>query len=111
MEFTREGLQENGFAGFVGLNESEPGDVPQAPGVYVAYRLSTADPVFLPRNGAGLRDRMVSVDVLADNWVDGVQVLYIGRTGSLCRRIDQFRRFGAGIADNHVGGCLRLSAG
>lgn len=105
VEFTREGLQENGFAGFVRLNESSPGDVPRAPGVYVAYRSSAADPEFLPRNKAGLRDRTVAVDVLADNWVDGVQVVYIGRTGGLRRRIHQFRRFGAGIADNHVGGC------
>lgn len=105
VEFTREALQENGFVGFVRLAESKTAGVPQVPGVYVAYRPSMIRPAFLPENKAGLCDRTEPTDELAGRWVEGAQVVYIGETNRLRGRIGEYRRFGAGTAGNHVGGC------
>lgn len=105
VEFTWEALHESGFVGFVRLSESKAAEVPQGPGVYVVYRSSTVRPVFLPENKAGLRDHTVPVEGLTGKWVEGAQVVYIGKAIRLRRRIGEYRRFGAGTADNHVGGC------
>ena len=105
MEFTREEMELSGFAGFVRLSGSKAADVPMAPGIYVIYRPSTSQPVFLPTSEAGLRrDPSQPTDIVARKWVDGAQVIYIGKATSLRKRITQYRRFGAGTSDAHWGG-------
>jgi len=105
VEFTREEMELSGFAGFVELSGSRTADVPMVPGVYIIYRPSTTQPVFLPTSGAGRRrDPSQPTDVMARKWVDGAQVIYIGKATSLRKRIAQYRRFGAGTSDAHWGG-------
>ena len=105
MEFTREALERAGFAGFIRMNSSSTADAPAAAGVYVVYRPATARPVFLPKSKADRhRDPSQLLDVVAQAWVDGAQVVYIGKATFLRRRIAQYRRFGAGTSDTHWGG-------
>lgn len=68
-------------------------------------------PRFLGHNAAG-KARFFSEDVqaLEHAWVSGAEVLYIGRAiwgarrDGIHRRLKQYRRTGAGTADNHSGG-------
>ncbi|WP_297343218.1 hypothetical protein [Amnibacterium sp.] len=96
---------------FAALPTSE---IPTAPGVYTVIRPTDAPPTFLGTNPGGRfkgKDPSVSTDVLARNWVAGAEVLYIGRatpgsTGrrGLRKRLDEYRRFGAGDPVGHWGG-------
>ncbi len=112
--WSADALREGGFVGFVPLVAVQPSDVPTAPGVYAVIRATTASPVFLDASAAGRfkgKDPSAPADVLARKWVDGADVLYIGKAtpGSagrrgLRRRLDEFRRFGAGEPVGHWGG-------
>lgn len=53
MDFTREGLAAEGFAGFATWTDLSWDDVPQGPGVYVVTSDSPAQPEFLNQNPAG----------------------------------------------------------
>lgn len=112
--WTREALAEGSFVGFVPFSALPTSGVPAAPGVYAVLRLSDAPPTFVETSPAGRfkgKDPSVSVDVLAAKWVDGSQVLYIGKATrasagprGLRRRLDEYRRFGAGQPVGHWGG-------
>jgi hypothetical protein len=112
--WSREALSEGGFVGFVPFSALPASAVPTDPGVYAVLRISDAPPTFVETSPAGRfkgKDPSVSVDVLASRWVDGPEVLYIGKAtpGSagrrgLQKRLDEYRRFGAGEPVNHVGG-------
>lgn len=105
VEFTREALERSGFAGFIRLSSAITADVPSAPGVYVIYRTDTTRPTFLPQSQAGhRRDPSQSPDMVDREWVDGAQVVYIGKATALRKRIAQYRRFGASTSDAHWGG-------
>ena len=43
---------------------------------------------------------------LAANWVEGTEVVYIGKADNLRRRLSQFADFGAGKPAGHWGGRL-----
>lgn len=113
--FARSWLEQHGFEGFRPFAELPVSDVPAAPGMYVVLRPSAEPPQFLERNPASLlRGRPNTVDVgeLERRWVPDASVVYIGKAGpskqrTLARRLDEFRRFGAG-QDNvaHRGGRL-----
>lgn len=107
--FTREWLDAEGFEGFVPFSALPGAHVPQTFGVYVILRASHSPPEFRPTNPAGRfkgRDPSVTQDALASKWVDGAPVVYIGKaeTQTLRKRLDQYRRFGAGEPIGHWGG-------
>ncbi|MER5312843.1 hypothetical protein ABT034_34305 [Streptomyces sp. NPDC002773] len=80
-ESTQTTLAERGFRGFVPFRELPDSDVPTGHGIYGGIRADTSPPSFLPASPAGHlkgRDPSVSTDKLADAWVDGATVVYIG---------------------------------
>ncbi|WP_241003000.1 hypothetical protein [Streptomyces sp. CB01881] len=114
---TRDGLAERGFCGFAPFGE--PGElsdseVPTEAGIHVVLRPTASRPEFLPVSTAGHfrgRDPSVAVEVLRAAWVEDAGILYVGkasagRTGrrGLRKRLDEYRRHGAGQAVGHWGG-------
>ncbi len=102
------------ITGFVPFAELKSADVAVAPGVYVVLYLGAEPPVFLDSSPVGWRkDKDPSVDVerLVRSWVLGAEVLYIGKAsakasaqGGLRKRLDEYRRHGAGDRIGHWGG-------
>lgn len=114
MEWTRAGLEAAGFSGFCRFDELVQYAAPQVAGVYAVVRVSVDPPQFLPTSVAGhLKDRDPSVvpELLAEAWIDGAAVLYIGKASSggsgrrgLRTRLHEYRRHGAGERVPHWGG-------
>lgn len=103
-------LQGEGFQGFVSFRELRDGriaEVPDGPGIYVVLRESEPPPVFLRSNPGGRfkgRDPTVAVEVLESRWVEGANLVYVGKANRLRRRLRQFADFGAGKPVGHWGG-------
>lgn len=114
VDWSRNGLQEAGFTGFVPIAELDRHQVPQTPGVYLVVRPGADSPRFLPRSPAGWlkgRDPSVPISVLERNWVTGSSVLYIGKAGGgstgrrgIQKRLNEYRRHGRGEPAGHWGG-------
>jgi len=102
----------SGFKGFIRvgqLMENGCSIIDDAPGVYLILRRSTEPPIFLEK-GTGGRfkgiDPNFPVGVLMDKWVEGTEIMYIGKAGtSLRKRLRTYMRFGDGIDAPHKGGC------
>ncbi|MCH5676189.1 hypothetical protein [Streptomyces gilvus] len=111
---TREFLKERGFSGFVPFAKLTEHGVPQEAGTYVVMRPCLSAPEFLERSPAGHfqgRDPSVSREALADAWVDEATLLYVGKATmgkssrrGIRKRLDEYRRHGAGEAVGHWGG-------
>jgi len=114
-------LRADGFGGFCTFQELGDCRLECVPadtggiGVYVVVRPDARAPGFLSKStGSTLTrrgDPSVPVEELAAKWVDGAQVIYIGKAGSpqnpwetLAERIRQFVDFGAGEPVDHWDG-------
>jgi len=107
MDWTRAGLIESGFEGFVRFADLPSILVPTASGVYVVVRPDEGAPVFLKVSAAGWfkgKDPSVDVDVLAAAWVVNAAVMYVGKASNLRQRLSQYRRHGVGGRVGHWGG-------
>jgi hypothetical protein len=101
MYFTRRGLEQAGFAGWVSFLAVGGSVCPSSGGVYViTYRGRSCGGWFKGK------DPTVPREALIANWVDGGEVVYIGKADQLRRRLTQFADFGAGKPIGHWGGRL-----
>ncbi|MER7723871.1 hypothetical protein [Streptomyces sp. NPDC096323] len=113
-ELTPATLTDRGFRGFVPFSRLRDSKVPGEAGIYVVLHPSTVTPTFLSRSPAGYlkgRDPSVAVDVLEAAWVEGATIVYVGKASAgkdgrrgLRKRLDEYRRHGAGQAVGHWGG-------
>jgi hypothetical protein len=112
MVTTRAALEQRGFTGFVTFDQLADSDVPLASGVYAILRCSTAPVAFVASSPAGVingKDPSVSLADLTAAWVEGVEVVYIGKASAgrgrgLRKRLDEYRRHGLGGRARHWGG-------
>jgi hypothetical protein len=106
-KFTRAALESAGFTGWTTFAALPAVGVPDEPGVYVVFRTTSDAPVFLDESPAGIhkgKSPTVGIDVLHANWVSGTNVVYIGKAIRLRKRLDTYRRHGAGARAAHWGG-------
>lgn len=102
------------FSGWVRFDDLPSADVPRGPGVYVVVRDTDVPPEFLDVSPAGHwkgRDPTEPIADLRDRWVPASRVIYIGKANvgrrgrrGLRRRLDEYRRYGAGETVAHSGG-------
>lgn len=107
MEFTRPSLEAVGFVGWVPFPAIRASACPSTGGVYVITYRGPAD--FVERSCGGWfkgKDPTVARDAMRANWVEGADVVYIGKADRLKRRLTQFADFGAGKPIGHWGGRL-----
>jgi hypothetical protein len=112
----RRTLKAAGFAGFRPIGGLELMRVPQGTGVFAVLRPYELEPRFLKKSSAGVfkkKDPSVSAEFLLAEWVDGADILYIGKAGpgskgnrGLRRQIQEFLDFGQGKPPGHWDGRL-----
>lgn len=111
---TSEPIDLSGFTGWVPFTALPTAAVPTGPGVYVIVRPTDEPPTFLDTSPAGHfkgKDPTVPVAELQTLWVPGTRIVYIGKASAgssgrrgLRKRLDEFRRSGAGEPVGHTGG-------
>ena len=111
----KEQLQRCGFEGFMTVQElmNSWKDIPKEMGVYVVLREKSEKPVILEKRPfACQEERYPSYpkSELEAKWVDGTQIVYIGKAGGsdqktgLHKRLSTYIRFGKGQKAAHGGG-------
>ena len=102
------------FKGFITIKElnENPNLIPDVRGVYKVI-FKGSKPSYLDEGTCGRfkdREPNVSVKVLKENWIEGADVVYIGKAGSptgqatLRKRIKQYLKIGQGKKVGHWGG-------
>jgi len=109
-------LKEDGFTGFRTLAALEINRIPQKPGIFAVLPPEGFKPQFLAKSTAGIfkkKDPSLREAALATEWVEGAQVLYLGKAGpgsrgnrGLRRQIQEFVDFGKGKPPGHWDGRL-----
>ena len=115
----RRDLEARGFQGFLtvsALRARALSPIPSVPGVYAVIADTSPEPVkILSHSPAGWfkgKDPTQPVADLRDRWVEGVEILYIGKAGgggsrpdrTLRARIAELLSFGTGALSAHWGG-------
>ena len=111
----KEQLQRCGFVGFKTVLElmNSCKDIPKEMGVYVVLREKSEKPVILEKRPfACQEERYPSYPKfeLEAKWVEGTQIIYIGKAGGsnqktgLHKRLSTYIRFGEGQRASHGGG-------
>src|SRR6478735_609197 len=116
MPINAQSLKQDGFTGFRPLQDLEINRIPQKPGIFAVLRPEGYRGQFLARSTAGVfkkKDPTLKTDALDAEWVDGADVLYVGKAGpgskgnrGLRRQIQEFVDFGAGKPPGHWDGRL-----
>jgi hypothetical protein len=113
---TRQTLKDEGFTGFRALAALDINRIPQKPGIFAVLQPDGFEPRFLARSTAGIfkkKDPSLAEAALAAEWVDGAEILYVGKAGpgskgnrGLRRQIQEFVDFGKGKPPGHWDGRL-----
>ncbi|MCU1516898.1 MAG: hypothetical protein JWQ75_1619 [Pseudarthrobacter sp.] len=113
---SRTSLKAEGFAGFRSVGRLEIMRIPQGTGVFAVLQPDGFDPRFLKKSTAGVfkkKDPTLPGPALAAEWVEGADVLYLGKAGAgskgnrgLRRQIQEFLDFGNGKPPGHWDGRL-----
>lgn len=109
MMFTRSNLEKAGFTGWLPFAGIRTSGCPTTGGVYVVTYNAESPVAFSERSCGGWfkgKDPTVALNALTANWVDGAEVVYIGKADQLRRRLTQYADFGAGKPVGHWGGRL-----
>ena len=111
----KEQLQKCGFEGFKTVSElmNNCKDIPKEMGVYVVLRERNEKPVILEKRPFNCQEEKYpsySKSDLENEWVEGAQIIYIGKAGGLAfktelnKRLRTYIRFGKGKKAAHGGG-------
>lgn len=113
---SRKTLKADGFAGFRAIGSLEAMRIPQGTGIFAILRPVEFEPRFLKKSTAGVfkkKDPTLPAEEILAEWVDGADVLYVGKAGpgskgnrGLRRQIQEFLDFGAGKPPGHWDGRL-----
>ena len=121
MPTNRQSLKQDGFTGFRPIEALDINRIPQKPGIFAVLLPEipghgSARPSFLAKSTAGIfkkKDPSLKADALDAEWVDGADVLYVGKAGpgskgnrGLRRQIQEFVDFGRGKPPGHWDGRL-----
>ena len=111
----RQILEQEGFSGFVTVGQLKKNIdiVPEEQGVYAVLYTKETEPDFLQRGTGGFfkgEDPNVPLSELKANWVEGADIVYVGKAGgegskaTLRSRLSQYMKFGSGKPVGHRGG-------
>ena len=132
MPINKQSLKQDGFTGFRPMADLDINRIPQKPGIFAILlpggpgpgrpgqgpspELSSTRPQFLAKSTAGVfkkKDPSLKAEALDAEWVDGADILYLGKAGpgskgnrGLRRQIQEFVDFGKGKPPGHWDGRL-----
>lgn len=107
--FSAASLREAAFEGWIPFSALRSSSCPPTGGVYVVIYGREKPTTYSDRSCGGWfkgKDPSITKEALAANWVDGAEVVYIGKADRLRRRLIQFADFGEGKPVGHWGGRL-----
>ncbi|BCW73270.1 hypothetical protein [Arthrobacter sp. NicSoilB8] len=116
MPINAQSLKQDGFTGFRPLGDLDINRIPQKPGIFAVLRPEAFGPQFLAKSTAGIfkkKNPTLKPEALDAEWVDGADVLFLGKAGpgskgnrGLRRQIQEFVDFGKGKPPGHWDGRL-----